>query len=225
MIGVCIPAHNEEAYIDACLASVARASIHPGLGGEEVLIVVVHDACTDRTALHVKKWGVIELHVGFRNVGLARDAGARFLLQTGVRWLAFTDADSEVSEMWLVHQLSLGKQVVCGTVQVIDWSSHGVFADQARAAFLKSYCDQDGHRHVHGANLGIDAEVYEQIGGFEALACSEDQALVDELVLSGASIAWSALPRVTTSARLVSRVEGGFATTLRRAWKQGFDHS
>lgn len=220
MIGVCIPAHNEEDYIDACLASVIRASTHPGLAGEAVLIVVVHDACTDRTALHVKKWGVTELHVGFRNVGLARATGARVLLESGARWLAFTDADSEVSAMWLVHQLSLGKQVVCGTVQPVDWSSHGVFADQARAAFLETYCDQDGHRHVHGANLGIDAEIYEQIGGFEALACSEDQALVDGLVRSGASIAWSALPRVKTSARLFSRVEGGFATTLRRAWSK-----
>lgn len=218
MIGVCIPAHNEEQYIQACLASVTRAAAHSGLGGEAVRIVVVHDACSDWTAVLAGAWAVAQLHVNFQNVGLARAAGASYLIQAGARWLAFTDADTTVSKRWLVDQLALGAHVVCGTVEVCDWSSHGAFAERARAAFLEHYLDQDGHRHVHGANLGIDANVYEQVGGFKALACSEDQALVDKLVQSDATIAWTALPRVITSARPISRVEGGFATTLRRAW-------
>lgn len=218
MIGICIPAHNEDQYIAACLDSVVKAAAHPGLDGEPVKIIVVHDTCSDASATLASAWPVEQLHVQFRNVGLARAAGARQLIQSGARWLAFTDADSTVSASWLVDQLALQAQVVCGTVEVDDWSSHGKFAERAKASFLKGYQDRDGHRHVHGANLGIDATVYEQVGGFEALACSEDQALVDKLVLSGATIAWSARPRVCTSARTISRVEGGFATTLRRAW-------
>ncbi|MGB6102732.1 MAG: glycosyltransferase [Pusillimonas sp.] len=220
MIGICIPAHDEEQHIDRCLASVICAAGHSGLDNETVTVVVVLDACTDRTALRAQAWPVTRLAGAYRNVGLARAAGARHLLEAGARWLAFTDADTVVSEAWLYHQLSLRTQVVCGTVEVSGWSSHGHYAELARTAFLAQYQDKEGHRHVHGANLGIDANVYQQAGGFEALACSEDQALVDKLVQTGASIAWTSLPRVSTSARPVSRVADGFAAALRRAWPQ-----
>ena len=218
MIGVCIPAHNEEADIGACLASLWRAIQHPELRGERVQVVVVLDACTDGTAACVANWPVLALPTQHRNVGLARTEGASRLLAEGARWLAFTDADTVVSERWLVEQLALKAEVVCGTVAVADWSGHGVLAERARAAFDAAYLDQDGHRHVHGANLGISATAYRAIGGFEALACSEDQALVDRLEAAGVPIAWSARPRVTTSARPYSRVSGGFATALRQGW-------
>lgn len=83
---------------------------------------------------------------------------------------------------------------------------------------MASYQDRDGHRHVHGANLGIAASIYRTLGGFEALACSEDQALIDRFERAGVAIAWTARPRVVTSARPFSRINGGFASTLRRAW-------
>jgi thymidine phosphorylase len=67
---------------------------------------------------------------------------------------------------------------------------------------------------VHGANLGVSAEAYLRAGGFQALACSEDVALVEALKASGARIAWSAAPRVTTSARTNARARGGFGDTL-----------
>ncbi|VCU70442.1 Glycosyl transferase family 2 [Pigmentiphaga humi] len=220
MIGVCIPAHNEEEDIGRCLAAMARAVRHPGLRGEPVEVVVVLDACSDRTAARTRAWPVTAIETACRNVGLARAAGARRLLDAGARWLAFTDADTVVSESWLADQLSLQAAVVCGTVEVGDWTAHGPYAELARNAFLCAYQDRDGHRHVHGANLGIDAAAYRRIGGFQALACSEDQALVDKLERAGVPIAWTALPRVVTSARPFSRVAGGFACTLRRAWEQ-----
>ncbi|HUD32119.1 MAG TPA: glycosyltransferase family 2 protein, partial [Variovorax sp.] len=67
---------------------------------------------------------------------------------------------------------------------------------------------------IHGANLGVSAEAYERVGGFRPLACSEDVALVEALQASGARIAWSAAPRVTTSARADARARGGFGDTL-----------
>ncbi|OZI38122.1 glycosyl transferase [Bordetella genomosp. 10] len=218
MIGVCIPAHNEACSIGRCLTSVMRAAHHASLGDETVHIVVVLDACTDGTLAQASQWPVTCLTVHCRNVGLARTAGARYLLDAGARWLAFTDADTVVSASWLADQLSLNASVVCGTVSIDDWSCHGPHADRARDAFRATYQDRDGHRHVHGANLGIDACAYRQVGGFEALACSEDQALVDRLEGAGVSIAWTARPRVTTSARPFSRVNGGFASALRQAW-------
>lgn len=214
MIGVCIPAHNEAQSIVACLASVCAAASHPHLAGRKVEIVVVHDSCTDETAQLSAQWPVARLHLEVRNVGIARATGAQYLIEQGAQWLAFTDADSVVSPLWLVHQLALQSNVVCGTVEVTDWSCHGPLAAQAQQAFEAGYQDQDGHRHVHGANLGMSAAAYLQAGGFEALTCSEDQALVDKLVQLGQQVAWSALPRVATSARPISRVDGGFATTL-----------
>lgn len=218
MIGVCIPAHNEEREFDHCLQSVMHAAQHPGLNGERVQVVVILDTCTDGTEAKAQRWPVTRIHASYRNVGLARAAGARHMLDAGARWLAFTDADTAVSDSWLVDQLSLHAPVVCGTVGVSDWTSHGHYAEHARVEFLAGYQDRDGHRHVHGANLGIDAQTYRQIGGFEALGCSEDQALVDRLERAGVPIAWTALPRVITSARPYSRVSGGFASTLRQAW-------
>lgn len=219
MIGVCIPAHNEEGYIDRCLAAVLCAARYEGLGGEPVEIVVVLDACDDRTDELARAWPVTRLHICHRNVGVARAVGAAHLIEAGARWLAFTDADTLVSESWLADQVALNAEVVCGTVGVMDWDSHGVYAEVARADFFAAYQDREGHRHVHGANLGIDAQAYLRIGGFEALACSEDQALVDRFERAGAAIAWSARPRVLTSARAYSRVTGGFATTLRQVWQ------
>ncbi|OAE62530.1 glycosyl transferase [Achromobacter insolitus] len=218
MIGICIPAHDEEDCIAACLRAATRAARHPRLHAEAVRIVVVLDHCADRTAALSAAWPVHCLSIRARNVGAARAAGAQHLLNAGARWLAFTDADTRVSAGWLVAQLSLGAEVVCGTVGVSGWGAHGAHASSARKRFAQRYQDRDGHRHVHGANLGIEADAYRRIGGFAALACSEDQALVDRLEQDGARIAWSCLPRVTTSARPYSRVEGGFASALRQGW-------
>ncbi|WP_395027252.1 glycosyltransferase [Comamonas odontotermitis] len=216
MIGVCIPAHNEEALIEACLESVFFASLHPELAAEEVKVVVVLDSCDDGTAAIAQQWPFACLAINACNVGRSRAAGARYLLQHKARWLAFTDADTRVSPSWLVAQLSLAADVVCGTVEVDSWDAHGRDAQAARLRFEASYQDRDGHRHVHGANLGLSAQCYEQAGGFDAIECGEDQALVNRLAALGAQIAWSALPRVLTSGRPYSRVEHGFAGAIRQ---------
>ena len=50
MIGVVIPAHNEEKHIATCLSSVLLAAKHPGLEGRQVTVLVVLDDCSDATA-------------------------------------------------------------------------------------------------------------------------------------------------------------------------------
>jgi hypothetical protein len=100
---------------------------------------------------------------------------------------------------------------VCGPVVVDDWTPHH---ERTRSAFYRAYMDTDGHRHVHGANIGVSARAYRRAGGFPPLACSEDVALVDLLIAAGERIAWSAAPRVVTSARTDARVRGGFGDTL-----------
>jgi glycosyltransferase involved in cell wall biosynthesis len=217
MIGVIVPVHNEEALLADCLASLLAAGAHPALEGEIVRPVVVLDACTDFSAAIARGFGVDVIVVDVRNVGVGRATGATFLLDEGARWLSFTDADSRVSPEWLVAQLALGADAVCGSVCVDDWSTR---PPRLRDYFRSRYVDADGHRHVHGANLGVSAEAYRRAGGFPPLKCREDVGLVDRLIETGARIAWSATPRVVTSARAESRVRGGFGDTL-TAWSSG----
>ncbi|MEO7335304.1 MAG: glycosyltransferase [Caldimonas sp.] len=213
MIAAIVPAHDEEEHIGPCLAALRIAAMSHALGGEEVLLVVVLDACTDRTGAIAREMGAITVTVQSRNVGVARARGALRALRDGARWLAFTDADTVVSPDWFAAQLALKAEVVCGTVAVADW---GVYGEPMRRHFAETYTDADGHRHIHGANLGMSASAYLRAGGFAPLASSEDVALIEALQDSGASIAWSAAPRVFTSARRAFRAPGGFGATLAR---------
>jgi glycosyltransferase involved in cell wall biosynthesis len=174
----------------------------------------VLDACGDASADVAAAFGVDLLHVNLRNVGGARAAGAAHLIGLGARWLAFTDADTRVSPGWLAEQQSVaaeGADAVCGCVTPDDWTRHPT---PVRARYEQLYRHMDGHRHVHGANLGVATAAYLRAGGFPALACSEDVALVDALAASGARIAWSARPQVLTSTRHDGRARGGFADYL-----------
>ena len=210
-IAVVIPAHNEEEAIAACLKAVDKAAHRAASMRYEVSIYVVCDACTDRTAEIVRHFGIAPLIVHERNVGAARASGASAALRWGAQWLAFTDADSRVTEDWLAAQLSLESDVVCGTVTVEDW---GLYDEDFRSHFATIYQDIDGHRHIHGANLGMSADAYRRAGGFAMLTSSEDVAIVKALEYAGATIAWSAAPRVVTSARIDHRAPKGFGATL-----------
>lgn len=212
MIGVIIPVHNEELLLGDCLVAVQRAAAHPDLGGETVHILVVLDSCTDASAQIALAHGVASLAVDARNVGEARATGVRLMVDQGARWLACTDADSQVADDWLVAQLHQETDMVCGTVQITDW---GDIPDEVQAEYQGRYHNGDGHRHIHGANLGFSALAYIRAGGFSPLTVDEDVELVTRFQQSGASIAWTAMPRVTTSARLDVRMAGGFADYLR----------
>lgn len=211
MLAIIIPANNEEADIGSCLRSALAAACCPALAGEEVLTIVVLDACTDDTGAIAHLAGAVTTTVNVRNVGMARAAGARLALAMGARWLAFTDADTTVAPEWLHEQMLLESDAVCGTVSVMDW---GVYGEPMRRHFDATYTDADGHQHIHGANLGVSAEAYHRVGGFEPLESREDVALVMALQAVGARIAWSAAPRVVTSARKMFRAPGGFGATL-----------
>jgi len=219
MLGIVVPAHNEEAYLQRCLAALHTAASHPALDGEPVLIHIVLDNCDDGSEDVLKRWqlrhasDLVPLtysQIDKRKVGAARASGADRLVRLGVRWLAFTDADTEVSPAWLVEQLALDVDVVCGSVAVDDWSPHAGHADLLRTHFSEHYTDRDGHRHIHGANLGVSAAAYLEAGGFESVPCHEDVYLVAALERIGARFAWSAAPRVVTSARTNARARGGF---------------
>ena len=212
MIGVVVPAHNEEGQLSACLTAIAQAAMHPELGGEEVCVVVVLDSCTDGSARIATSLGALTLRVAACNVGIARATGAGQLIEAGARWLAFTDADTIVSAHWLAAQLAFGADAVCGSVALTDWSQH---AQQVRQALDTGIFENaGGHRRIHGANFGVSAQVYQRAGGFSPLVSSGNTALMQALIAAGARIAWSGLPHVSTSARVDTRVLDGSGSHL-----------
>ncbi len=220
MIAAIVPAHNEAEHIGRCLSALAVAAAGERLRGEAVAVFVVLDDCSDDTGQIALAHGANTLFAHRRNVGAARALGAEAAIARGARWLAFTDADTEVGPDWFAAQLAhaaQGSEAVCGTVAVRDWGSYG---PAMKAHYEATYFDVDGHRHVHGANLGVSTAAYRRAGGFDPLVCHEDVALVRALEDAGTAIAWSAAPRVYTSARRSFRAPQGFGATLARVERE-----
>jgi hypothetical protein len=134
-------------------------------------------------------------------------------MNEGARWLASTDADSLVPDHWLSAQLACHAEAVCGIVRVVDWAPRGEYV---HARHDSHYQSRNGHRHVHGANLGVAVHAYHRAGGFAADSCGEDVSLVSRLQRLHAYIAWVARPCVITSARHSRRCPGGFSSHLDR---------
>ena len=207
---VVIPAHDEVDTLPGAVASVAAAAAEVTA---DVEIVVVLDACTDGTEAAVPP-GVATVVIDSHNVGCARLAGFAGQAVDESIWFATTDADSHVPPNWLSAQSmasATGADAFVGTVTPDDWS--GWPADAA-SSFAESYTDHDGHRHVHGANLGFRSTVYLAAGGFAPLVEHEDVDLVSRLTAAGVAIAWSGQAPVSTSTRRIGRTPGGFAGAL-----------
>ena len=217
LIGVVIPAHNEADLLPHGLRAIDVSARHWALRREPVQVIVVLDGCTDGSGDIARRAGARTLAMPGGNVGAARAAGAELALAAGARWLAFTDADSVVAPGWLSAQLALDCDAVCGTIEVSDW---GCNSELLRRQHEASYRDADGHRHIHGANLGVSAAAYRRAGGFQPHASSEDVALVRALEAAGVRIAWSARPRVATSSRRNPRAPAGFGALVARVERE-----
>ncbi|MFD7817559.1 glycosyltransferase [Streptomyces sp. NPDC059785] len=222
-VAVVVPAHDEQALLPAALAAVARAARHPALTGTRVRTVVVADACRDRTAALARDAGALVVSTDCRSPGQARHTGVRYALNRyadapGSLWIATTDADSTVPPNWLAHQLARareGWQAVVGTVVLPPASPlaapHRALYEATRPPGAATW----HHPHVHGANLGISAAAYLDVGGFPPLATGEDRALVEALERRGHRVLRTSLCPVLTSPRLHARARGGFGDYLR----------
>ena len=217
-IGVVVPAHDEETRVRRCIEALSRAAQAVSV---PVTVMVVLDDCSDRTEQVCRSLPVDILAVKARAVGVARHAGITSLLSgamdLGTIWISNTDADSVVPITWLRNQLELassGADVVVGTVGLFDEENQ--LGKGFRDMYSLGVCPSAGHAHVHGANFAFRASAYLNVGGFPPLAVHEDRSLLQRLESSGAMVVRSTRIRVQTSARLVGRCEGGFATVLRQ---------
>jgi len=225
-VGVVIPARDEELNITECLEAVMD-SLCACPEVRHFWITLVADSCTDRTAdiartILQRQGEVIECSVA--SAGAARRLGAQSTLNRllGARgaaahstWLANTDADSVPTRDWLRQQLDLanrGYSAVAGIVRLNDSEHPEVIRSHLDNYVLHS----DGtHPHVHGANLGLRADAYLDVGGWSDLALAEDHCLWNRLSAREWKTVASIASTVTTSARLRGRAPGGFADRLR----------
>lgn len=222
-MAVLIPARNEEALLPRCLRSVLQAA-HLLPPAVTVDVVVVADCCTDKSeeiALHLLRQTGVVLPVDAGNVGISRAEAARAALQRTLVppaqcWLANTDADCEVPKTWLLQQLRIAQQgwdAVAGIVDVDCFAEHlPVVEGRFRTSYL-TYRD-GGHPHVHGANLGVRADVYLRAGGWAPLATAEDHDLWRRLRAASPLCLSDAGLQVLTSGRRVGRAPLGFAGAL-----------
>lgn len=223
---VVVPARDEERRIGACLRSVSLAAarlrqVRPGCG---CTVVVVLDGCRDATADVVAGFGgVVPVVLDLGVIGSVRAAGVTAGLAVvkertsgfdpATVWLAHTDADTRVPPHWLDGQVQLaesGAGLVLGTVEPDPEDTAAAVA----AAWWSRHRPGEDHRSVHGANLGVRASVYAEVGGFGALGNDEDVDLVHRLEARGVVVARTDRTRVATSGRTRGRTDGGFAAYL-----------
>jgi glycosyltransferase involved in cell wall biosynthesis len=223
---VVVPVRNEEALLPRCLSGLrdaitTLAAAHPEVRTQVVLVL---DSCTDASVEIARASGFPVVEIASRNVGYARAYGVAAALSTQSApaqstpppqtWIANTDADSVVPHNWLTHQLELanrGAQLMIGTVRpdIADLDPDRV------SAWLATHVPGTANGHTHGANLGIRADAYAQLGGFESAPEHEDVALVERARRAGLDIVASDECWVLTSGRTHGRTPGGYARYIR----------
>lgn len=227
LLAVVVPVRDEAERVGDCLAGLRR-SVH-ALGravtsegpGPRIRLVVVLDACTDDSASIVGQQPDLEVvHSRAGRVGAARAAGVDYVLLSeslppARMWIATTDADSVVPVDWLSYQLDVAARGT-GLFRGLVRPDPRECGHPAYRAWAGTYHRRPGHPHVHGANLGVRADVYLACGGFDPLASAdEDVALARRAVELAVPVVASASAVVTTSGRLAGRVPAlGFAGYL-----------
>ena len=187
--------------IGRCIEALGVAVRHPALRGEIVEITVVLDACRDATRAIDESHGATCIEIEARNVGIARSTGASASIARGSRWLAFTDADSEVAPVWIARQVASAAGVV----------QRGLHHGQGR---LWRRCAGTVRGRVHRCRRlpahprgesGVSSAAYLRGGGSPPLRSSEDVELVRRLAEQRATIRRTNAVRVTASAHCVAR--------------------
>lgn len=164
-IGVVVPAHNEEAFLPACLDAIEAArERYRG----DVETVVVCNRCTDATEAIARERGARVVPDESRNIAKIRNRGAA---ATEAEVLITCDADSRVHpEMFGLVDAALDEGAVGGGADVrFDRRSLGI---RVTELFL------DAMVRVSGVPCGAfwtTHEAFDAVGGFdERLPMGED---------------------------------------------------
>lgn len=219
-VGVVVPANDEEDRIEACLAAIAAAADY---AGQPVVTCVVADRCRDTTAERARAMGAdVAVNELPRRIGAVRNIGfdrvlARLGAATERIWLLSTDADTLVPPTWVLDHLrhaEAGAHAVAGAVDLDDPARLPPDALARYSALIARGITGSTHGHVYAANLGIRADAFGQVGGFPAVACGEEHALLRRLRHARLRVVSPNDVRARTSARTEGRASGGLADLL-----------
>ena len=178
---VVVPAYNEASTISGCLEALTSQSTM------DFALVVVDNGSTDATAEIAAKFAVtasmpvVVLAEERRGPGAAADAGFRYAIAHGARYLARTDADCVPAPDWVATvraTLDAGAEMACGcSVPRPDenptWAQRRLFPAAVRLAALYGRWRPEHRRPefktpyvlCHGHNLALTADLYERCGG------------------------------------------------------------
>ena len=201
MISFIVPAHNEQALLDATLDAIHRSCRELGLQYE---MIVVDDASTDETARIAREKGARVVSVNHRQIAATRNSGAR--VAEG-EFLFFVDADT-----------TCNPKAVAGALRAMERGAVGggapTWADAREAVPL--YATLLGSVAVllpvlagftGGAFLFCTREAFRAVGGFnERLFWAEEGVFAMALKRDGKFVVlWQ---KVTTSGRRFRKVGG-----------------
>ena len=187
-VSVIVPAHNEEHYIGACLASLFGQTLDPAT----FEVIVIDDGSTDKTIAVVRKFPQVRLltqkHGGPAN---ARNLGAT---KARGRILAFLDADMTFAPDFvekLIRPIERGE--VVGTFSTDEYVAN---ADNlwARSWNVCYYLPQ-GRRVPEGAVdeagtvfRAIARDPFFRVGGFDSTGYHDDHTVAAKLGIAAVRV-------------------------------------
>ncbi|PIZ46019.1 hypothetical protein CO180_00015 [candidate division WWE3 bacterium CG_4_9_14_3_um_filter_41_6] len=203
---VLITAHNEEAYIGAALKALDAQTV-PRSSFD---VVVVDNASTDRTAQIAKDGGAVVISEPKKGIPFALKAGYDYVFSQGYEWVLQTDADSQVSPLWVESFVTRAEKNdvvgVTGPVYFNDIPSVLKFLTlSGYKAFVLLQAYIVGYYQFTGSNMAMNMSAYQSIGGIDtSYLISADVDLSRRLAKIG-KIAYVSAMSVGVSSRRIRK--------------------
>lgn len=202
-ISVVVPAHNEEKYIRNCLDSLWNQS----LDRSRYEIIVVDNACTDRTPYIAEGMGARVIHQPQKGVAIARQTG--FMAAEG-EIIASSDADSVVAPDWLevISDFFLNNPEfigITGSIRLLGGKKlDQIVARYGSSAFLKVNIAL-GKSHFAGVNFAVTKGAFLKVGGFDLSQKSAEDFILSLKLKGIGKIAFCPEMITYTSARRIEK--------------------
>jgi GT2 family glycosyltransferase len=249
---VAVPVRDEAQRLPACLTALAaqRDKLGRAVAYDSFCVVIFANNCSDESAELARSLvqhlpfavRIVEAHLP--PAGAHAGGARRAAMDLAEAWLVergegdgvilTTDADSQVSPLWIANNLAAVDAGVDAVLGRVALDEEGDLLPQAlhRRGRLESayealltelsalldpldYNPWPHHATISGASLAITREAYRRVGGLPPVPLGEDKALIAELSRHDARIRFCPDVQVTTSGRLNGRAPGGVADTLR----------